>query len=105
MKRLIGLVALLAAATQATATDLAKVPRTIAKEPAYETKNPRYCLLVFGENASPRVWLVLDGETLYVDRKGTGDLTAKEAKLSLPKFEGGEGGGIDVGRRQIMGGA
>src|SRR5262245_32085543 len=98
MKRLIGLVALMAAASQATATDLAKVPRTIAKEPAYETKNPRYCLLVFGENASPRVWLVLDGDTLYVDRKGNGDLTGKDSKVSLPKFEGGEGDGMVAGR-------
>src|SRR5438105_4340408 len=26
--------------------DLTKVERTIAKEPAYQTKSPRYCLLV-----------------------------------------------------------
>src|SRR5262249_11652334 len=46
----------------------------IAKEPAYQNK-PRYCLLVFGPEATTRVWLVLDGNVLYVDRDGTGDLT------------------------------
>ena len=54
--------------------DLTKVDRTIAKEPAYKTK-PRYCLLVFGPEPKIRVWLVLDGDVLYVDRNGNGDLT------------------------------
>src|SRR5215510_2344046 len=56
--------------------DLTKVDRTIAKEPAYKTK-PKYCLLVFGPKAKTRVWLVLDGDVLYVDRNGNGDLTDK----------------------------
>jgi hypothetical protein len=30
---------------------------------------------VFGEKADTRVWLVLDGDRLYVDRNGNGDLT------------------------------
>lgn len=55
--------------------DLTKVERTIHKEPRYKTKTPRYCLLVFGPKADHRVWLVLDGSTLYVDRNGNGDLT------------------------------
>src|SRR5262245_65651509 len=50
------------------ATDLTKIDRTIAKEPAYKSK-PKYCLLVFGPEAKMRVWLVLDGDVLYVDRK------------------------------------
>jgi hypothetical protein len=54
--------------------NLAKVDRAIKKEPAYRAK-PRYCLLVFGPQASARVWLVEDGETLYVDVNGNGDLT------------------------------
>jgi len=41
--------------------DLNKIERTIAKEPVYQTKSPRYCLLVFGPEAKTRVWLVLDG--------------------------------------------
>ncbi len=40
----------------APAGDLGKIDRTIAKEPAYQTK-PKYCLLVFGPEAKIRVWL------------------------------------------------
>ena len=61
-------------ATAAGAGDLTKVDRTIAKEPAYQNL-PKYCLLVFGPKASLRVWLVQDGNTLYIDRNGNGDLT------------------------------
>jgi hypothetical protein len=32
-------------------------------------------LLVFGTDARDRVWLVHDGDTLFVDRNGNGDLT------------------------------
>src|SRR5262245_39634776 len=64
----------------ASAADLTKVDRTIAKEPAYKSK-PRYCLLVFGPEAKTRVWLVLDGDVLYVDRNGDGDLTQKDERL------------------------
>jgi hypothetical protein len=63
---------------EAPAADLTKVERAIRKEPAYKTKDPRYCLLVFGPKADYRVWLVLDGNTLYVDRNGNGDLTEAE---------------------------
>jgi len=59
----------------ASAADLTKIDRIISKEPYYQTKSPKYCLLVFGSDAKYRVWLVLDGDTLYVDRNGNGDLT------------------------------
>ena len=62
--------------------DLTKIDRTIAKEPAYKSK-PKYCLLVFGPEAKTRVWLVLDGDTLYVDRNGNGDLTEKGERFVL----------------------
>ncbi|HJZ91173.1 MAG TPA: hypothetical protein VKE40_09890 [Gemmataceae bacterium] len=69
----------------ALAIDLTKIDRTIAKEPAYKGK-PKYCLLVFGPEAKFRVWLVIDGDTLYVDRNGNGDLTeAGEAVARLPE--------------------
>jgi len=55
------------------AVRLDTVPRTIVKEPIYRTK-PRYCLLVFGSADKTPVWLVEDGDTLYVDRNGDGDL-------------------------------
>jgi hypothetical protein len=65
----------------ASSADLSKIDRTIVKEPPYETKKPRYCLLVFGPDARTRVWLVLDGTTLYVDRTGKGDLTGPEKRV------------------------
>lgn len=61
--------------------DLGKIERRIAKEPAYQTKSPRYGLLVFGPEAKYRVWLVLDGDALYVDSNGDGDLT-RAAKVN-----------------------
>jgi len=60
--------------THARAGDLGKIDRTIKKEPAYQGK-PAYCLVVFGAEAQNRVWLVRDGNILYVDRNGNGDLT------------------------------
>ena len=78
---------------QALAADLTKIDRTIAKEPAYQTKTPKYCLLVFGAEAKTRVWLVLDGDVLYVDRNGNGDLSEapKRCLLSSGKEPGGPG--------------
>src|SRR5688572_9642256 len=61
----------------AQAADLTQIERTIRKEPAYSTMDTRFCLLVFGPKADYRVWLVLDGDTLFVDRNGNGDLTEK----------------------------
>jgi hypothetical protein len=58
----------------ATAADLSKIDRRLVKEPIY-TGKPGYCLLVFGADAKARVWLVKDGNTLYLDRNGNGDLT------------------------------
>lgn len=55
--------------------DLVKLERSVRKEPVYKSKAPRYGLLAFGPKADYRVWLVLDGDTLYVDRNGNGDLT------------------------------
>jgi hypothetical protein len=62
-------------AASASAFDLTKIERSLAKEPAYQSKQPQYCLLVFGPAAKSRVWLVRDGNVLYVDRSGRGDLT------------------------------
>lgn len=62
-------------ASPARPADLTQVERAIAKEPSYQTRSPKYCLLVFGLDARTRVWLVQDGDALYVDRNGNGDLT------------------------------
>ncbi|MCI0651751.1 MAG: hypothetical protein L0Z55_07695 [Planctomycetes bacterium] len=68
----------------ASAVDLSGVDRSIVKEPAYRAKTQRYCLLVFGPEAKTRVWLVLDGETLFVDRNGNGDLTDEGENVAAP---------------------
>jgi hypothetical protein len=69
----------------AGAVDLSKIDRTIKKEPAYQSQ-PKYCLLVVGPEAKHRVWLVLDGDTLYVDKNGNGDLTERAKRIKLPAF-------------------
>jgi hypothetical protein len=66
------------------AADLSKVDRTIAKEPKYVGK-PEYCLLVFGPDAKNRIWLVRDGDTLYVDKNGDGHLTDPRDKIAAEK--------------------
>src|SRR6266566_9087745 len=85
------LAAALLATGPAGAADLAKVDRTIAKEPAYKGQ-PKYCLLVFGPEAKARVWLVQDGDTLYVDRNGNGDLTEKGEKVACAKTDDSDSG-------------
>jgi hypothetical protein len=50
------------------------------KEPKYRNE-PRYALLVFGPKREQRVWMVLDGSTLYVDRNANGDLTDPGERL------------------------
>ncbi len=83
-------------AVGAWAADLTKIDRTIAKEPAYKSQ-PKYCLLVLGPEAKTRVWLVQDGDVLYVDRNGDGNLTEKgeaikgrKEREDLTSFEIGE---------------
>jgi hypothetical protein len=72
--RVLVLFGLLLASSPLLAADLAKVPRTIKKEPAYRGK-PRYALLVFGHDAKSRMWFVQDDQSLFIDRNGNDDLT------------------------------
>ena len=81
----------LAACPTAFAADLSKVDRILTKEPAYRSK-PRYCVLVFGPEAKTRVWLVQDGDTLYVDRNGDGDLTEPGKKILAEKRDEADDG-------------
>lgn len=53
-----------------------------AKEPDYK-REPTYCLLAFGEPVAQSVWLVLDGDILYVDKNGNGDLTESGEMVHL----------------------
>ncbi len=72
---------LLAVHNHLSAADLASIDRSIANEPTYKSQNVRYGLLVFGPDAKTRVWLVHDGDTLYVDRNANGDLTDEGEKF------------------------
>src|SRR5437762_3210437 len=87
VKLLLALAAGLVVTGDAAAADLGKIDRTIRKEPAYQSKTPKYCLLVFGPQAKDRVWLVLDGDVLYVDRQANGDLTGPGNRFQGPAFQ------------------
>jgi hypothetical protein len=67
-------------AAPALAVDYDKIDRSIRKEPRYAGK-PEYALLLFGHEAGRRVWVVIDAETVFVDRNGDGDLTAADERL------------------------
>jgi hypothetical protein len=56
----------------APATD--KLPAPLLREPNYE-RQPGYALLLLGAGQPDRVWIVLDGRSLYIDRNANGDLT------------------------------
>jgi hypothetical protein len=64
------------------AVDYSKVDRTIKAEPKYQSKAPKYALLLFGREAQVRVWVAMDGETVYLDRNGDSDLTAKDNRFA-----------------------
>jgi hypothetical protein len=81
------LVLLHLSSVMAAAADLSRIDRHIAKHPAYKSKTVKYALLVFGSDANHRVWLALDGDTLYVDRNGNGDLTDVGEKIAPEKDE------------------
>jgi len=76
----------------APAADLAHIDRTIRKEPKYEHK-VKYALLVFGPEAKFKVWLAWDGDVLYVDKNGDGDLTGADKRIVGEKraLFGGDG--------------
>jgi hypothetical protein len=98
----------LALAAPAPAADPPPVDRSPpSKEPAYKTKAPRYGLLAFGPAARDRVWLVLDGDTLYVDRNGNGDLTEPGEKVAANQEPGRDpeedGYGFDAGEVTVGG--
>ncbi|HIF34030.1 MAG TPA: hypothetical protein EYQ75_20750 [Planctomycetaceae bacterium] len=67
------------------AFDLTKIERHIERQPEYTTDAPGYCLLVFGPEAETRVWLVNDGNVLYVDRNGNDDLTEVDERVIQPE--------------------
>ena len=77
----IGLATVLAAAEERS-VDYRKIDRSISREPGYQSDEPLYGLMLFGREAALRVWIVLDGETVYVDHNGDGDLTAADERFA-----------------------
>src|SRR5262249_56626845 len=73
-----------AASLKARFPDLTKIDRTLVKEPKYKNQ-PYYALLAIGPEAKKRVWLVVDGEVVYVDRNGNGDLTEPNERVAKTK--------------------
>jgi hypothetical protein len=92
LRFLSALAALAVSTATVVAADSTKIDRRIAKEPVYQSRSPKYCFLVFGAEAKTRVWLVLDGDTLYVDRNANGDLTEENERIKRNgrEFEAGE---------------
>ncbi len=66
--------------------DLASLERKIAKEPTYKSGAPKYALMVLGEKMTKRVWLVIDGDLLYADLNGNGDLTEEGERIAKMEF-------------------
>lgn len=67
--------------------DLAHIDRKITKEPQYQNKS-KYALAVLGPEAQFKVWFVIDGNVLYVDKNGNGDLTEEAERFVNPKERG-----------------
>ena len=80
--------------------DTPKIARAIGRQPVYRTKSPKYGLLSFGPKGKA-VWLVLDGDVLYVDRNGNGDLTEPGKRITVERKAGRDpdedGYSFDVG--------
>ncbi len=67
---------------------VSKAIRTLVKEPIYKNK-PKYCLVLFGMTGRTRLWLVQDGDTLYVDKNDNRDLTDPGERRAITEPEGG----------------
>jgi len=75
--------------------DLAKLSRTIRKEPAYVSKSPLYGLAAFGAKGDQPMWMVLDKskaegkkyDVLYLDLNGDGNLTDSGERFTPDKDE------------------
>ena len=66
-------------------TGLREVACSLSSEPEYQGE-PNFALLVFGEGAKDQKWLVLDGDTIYVDRNGNGDLTDADEMIKVDEL-------------------
>ncbi|SRR5579883_25789 len=69
-----------------TVTERTRTESRLVKQPAYQSKEPRYCLLVLGPEAAKRIWLVLDGNTLFADLNGNGDITEPDEQVKADSY-------------------
>jgi len=60
----------------------AESPGPALREPTYASGEPGYLVVAFGREEQCRVWLVLDGERLFVDRNGNADLTEPGERIA-----------------------
>jgi hypothetical protein len=88
MFRFVGILALSCLASGPAFAAVQKIDRSIGKQPVYQSKSPKYGMLVFGPSGKDRVWIVHDGNTLYVDRNGNGDLTDPREKVPAERSRG-----------------
>ena len=58
--------------------------RPLLREPKYASQ-PYYALLAFGPKAQLMTWIVVDGEVVYLDRNGNGDLTEPGEHIELDR--------------------
>ena len=76
--------------------------RTLDVEPQYENE-PRYGLLVAGVDAKEKFWIVLDGQTVYLDRNSNGDLTDADEKIVAGDVKGGSSEVTQIGLGELAG--
>lgn len=69
-----GCALLIVGQARASTNVMSNMDRTIIKEPAYQS-TPKYSLITLGESGAVKVWMVEDGNRLFVDKNANGDLT------------------------------
>lgn len=72
------------AETPSAKRGLAEIERTLVKEPAYNGQ-PKYCLLILDKGLRAKVWMIEDGQRLFLDSNGNGDLTDDGGPIALGK--------------------
>lgn len=70
----VGCALLFVGQARASTNVVSYIDRAIVKEPTYQS-TPKYSLITFGKSGGARVWMVEDGNRLFVDKNGNGDLT------------------------------
>ncbi len=60
------------------------IERRLVREPKYQS-TPRYAVLIVGTESKAPVWIVHDGQRLYIDKNGNRNLTDDGAPLVPPQ--------------------